>query len=357
MNVFAQFCRPIAMADLSVALNIAAQMEATGMAGRRRKQAVSGPRRMQEAGAKLLVLGAAFLLIPVFLSSSPLGTAFRSLGTLGWMFLGIGAILLGLGIALGRRSTQPPEQANPAAVRTRSRPARRASPDAARPEPASVPRDSGNAEAYQPPTEATQVASPAVPPAAPVRPQSWSKAVFDVIEWRRFDLVVEKLMQQGGFQTRAQSHGADGGVDIWVLSRQDPSTPISLVQCKHWQGKRVGVDKIRELRGVMASQNVSNGQFATTSTFTPDAIEFARANGVGLLDVDALLALIARRTPEQQAELLAVALDGDYWKPTCVNCGVKMTERTPRAGGSWFWGCVNYPGCRTTLAMRAAEQT
>lgn len=164
-------------------------------------------------------------------------------------------------------------------------------------------------------------------------------------------------MQQGGFQTRAQSHGADGGVDIWVLSRQDPSTPISLVQCKHWQGKRVGVDKIRELRGVMASQNVSNGQFATTSTFTPDAIEFARANGVGLLDVDALLALIARRTPEQQAELLAIALEGDYWKPTCVNCGVKMTERTPRAGGNWFWGCVNYPGCRTTLAMRVAGQT
>ena len=327
------------------------------MAGRRRRQAASGPRRMQEAGVKLLVLGAAFLLIPLFLSSSPLGTAFRSLGTLGWMFLGIGAILLGLGIAIGRRSTQPPEQASPAAVRTRSRTARLASPDPATPEPASVQRASGIEGANQPPTQASQVASPAVPPAAPARPQSWSKAVFDVIEWRRFEAVVEKLMQRGGFQTRAQSHGADGGVDIWVLSRQDPSTPISLVQCKHWQGKPVGVDKIRELRGVMASQRVNSGQFTTTSTFTADAIEFARANSVGLLDVDALLALIARRSPEQQAELLAIALEGDYWKPTCVNCGVKMTERMPRAGGSWFWGCVNYPGCRTTLAMRAAEQT
>jgi restriction system protein len=356
MNFLAHFCRPIPMADLSVALNIAAQKEATRMAGIRRKQAASGPRKMQEAGVKLLVLGAAFLLIPMFLSSLPLGTAFRPLGTLGWLFLGIGAILLGLGIAIGRRSTQPPEQASPAAVRTRSRPARRASPDGARPEPASVQRDSGNAGVNQPPTEATQVASPAVPPAAPARPKSWSKAVFDVIEWRRFEAVVEKLMQQGGFQTRAQSHGADGGVDIWVLSRQDPSTPISLVQCKHWQGKRVGVDKIRELRGVMASQHVSNGQLATTSTFTSDAIEFARANGVGLLDVDALLALIARRTQDQQTDLLAIALEGDYWKPTCVNCGVKMTERAPRGGGNWFWGCVNFPGCRTTLPMRTSAQ-
>lgn len=326
------------------------------MAGRRRKQAVSGPRRLQEVGAKLLVLGAAFLLIPMFLSSSPLGTAFRSLGTLGWMFLGIGAILLGTGIAFARRVTQPSGQASPVTVRTRNRPARRAGADPAEPETAGVQGASSDTRAPQPSAAATQVSTQSAAPVAPTRPQSWSKTVFDVIEWRRFEAVVEKLMQQGGFQTRAQSHGADGGVDIWVLSRQDPSTPISLVQCKHWQGKRVGVDKIRELRGVMASQHVSNGQFATTSTFTPDAIEFARANGVGLLDVDALHALIARRTPEQQAELLAVALEDEYWKPTCVNCGVKMTERAPRGGGNEFWGCMNFPGCRTTLPMRTSAQ-
>lgn len=128
-----------------------------------------------------------------------------------------------------------------------------------------------------------------------MRPESWGKNAFDIIEWRRFEAVVEKLIQQCGFQTWAQSHGPDGGVDIWVLSRQDAITPISLVQCKHWQDKRVGVDRMRELRGVIAAHKVANGQFATTSTFTPDAIEFARANGIGLLDVDALLALIGRR--------------------------------------------------------------
>ena len=109
---------------------------------------------------------------------------------------------------------------------------------------------------------------------------------------------------------------------------------MSVVQCKHWQGKRVGVDKVRELRGVMAAKEISRGQFATTSTFTDDAITFAKENGVNLLDVKALLALIAKRSQEQQQALLALALEGEYWRPTCVNCGTKMVERAPRRAAS-----------------------
>ncbi|WP_269631898.1 restriction endonuclease [Pelomonas sp. BJYL3] len=129
---------------------------------------------------------------------------------------------------------------------------------------------------------------------------------------------------------------------------------MSLVQCKHWQGKKVGVDKIRELRGVMAAQNVKRGQFATTSTFTADAMAFAAENGVNLLSVDKLPQLIASWTPEQQSELLNVALEGEYWRPTCVNCGVKMVDRVSRNGGAPFWGCPAFPKCKTTMPMRAA---
>ena len=183
-------------------------------------------------------------------------------------------------------------------------------------------------------------------------PTTWGPAVFDVIEWRRFEALVEALFQQAGFETKAQSHGADEGIDIWLYSRSHPEAPVSIVQCKHWSGKRVGVDKIRELRGVMAAKNVRRGQFATTSTFTPDAVTFARDNGINLLDVDGLLGLIGKRTAEQQASLLAVAMEGDYWRPTCVNCGVKMIDRTSGKGGSHFWGCVNYPRCKTKMVMR-----
>ncbi len=182
----------------------------------------------------------------------------------------------------------------------------------------------------------------------------WGKPVFNVIEWRRFKAVVERLFQQAGFETTSQSHGADEGVDIWLFSRHQPGEPVSLVQCKHWQGKKVGVDKVRELRGVMTARLVKRGQFATTSAFTTDAIAFARVNGINLLVVDGLLELIGTRSPEQQAELLDVALEGDYWRPTCVNCGLKMVDRQPKRGGSAFWGCVGFPKCRTTLPMRTA---
>ena len=142
-----------------------------------------------------------------------------------------------------------------------------------------------------------------------------------------------------------------GGLGILQV-RKRPA--VSVVQCKHWQGKKVGVDKIRELRGVMAAHNVRRGQFATTSTFTEDALAFGRENSINLLDVSGLLGLIAQRTPEQQQALLAVALEGEYWRPTCVNCGTKLTERTPRGGGKAFWGCLNYPRCKTTMPMRSA---
>jgi restriction system protein len=178
----------------------------------------------------------------------------------------------------------------------------------------------------------------------------WSADVFAAIEWRRFEAVCEALFAQAGFSTRAQSHGADGGVDIWLHSA-NAQGPVGVVQCKHWQGKPVGVKEMREFFGVMASHKLQRGTYATTSTYTADAKQFAKDNSINALDGPALLALIAKRTPEQQQALLAVAYEGDYWRPTCASCGTKMMERTPDKGGAAFWGCASYPKCRRTLQM------
>ena len=172
---------------------------------------------------------------------------------------------------------------------------------------------------------------------APPRPTSWSPAVLEVIEWRRLEALVEALCRQAGFETRAQSHGADGGVDVWLHSPRTPDRPVGIVQCKHHR-KLVGVDKVRELRGVMAAHDIGRGLFVSTAAFTADAQAFAGENGINLLDGAALLERIGRRTAEQQAELLAVATEGEFWRPTCASCGVKMVERTPRGGGRAFWG-------------------
>ncbi len=102
----------------------------------------------------------------------------------------------------------------------------------------------------------------------------------------------------------------------------------------------MGVDKVREFKGVMASHRIERGQFVGTSGFTPDAEAFASANGINLLDKNKLLGLIARRQPEEQTALLDIALEGEYWKPTCASCSVKMTKRKSQRSGRLFWGPV-----------------
>ncbi|WP_162247067.1 restriction endonuclease [Rhizobacter sp. Root404] len=275
----------------------------------------------------------------MFLGKSPFGVALRPMAPFGWLIFAVGCGLLWWQI----RNNQS-KRSDPVLTERDPTPEQFRSP---RYEAPPVDRTA---------TEFARMMTPSKPrSAAPVSvPQSWGTAVFDVIEWRRFEALVEALFAQAGFETKSQSHGADEGIDIWLYSRNNPGTPVSVVQCKHWQGKRVGVDKVRELRGVMAAKGVSRGQFATTSTFTEDATAFAKENGVNLLDVKALLALIAKRSEEQQQTLLTVALEGDYWRPTCVNCGIKMVERNPRKGGAAFWGCESYPKCKTSMPMRGA---
>ena len=199
------------------------------------------------------------------------------------------------------------------------------------------------------------VADIARPRGAPAKPpQRWCREVFDVIEWRRFEAVVEALFGQAGFETRAQPHGADGGVDVWLYSANhaEGREPVSIVQCKHWSSKRVGVSLVRELRGVMAQHRIVRGQFVTTSGFTEEARLFANDNGIALHDSDGLLRLIGMRHPKEQEALLAVAFEGDYWRPTCASCGVKFIERSSRESGRSFWGCENFPRCRKTMEMR-----
>ena len=144
------------------------------------------------------------------------------------------------------------------------------------------------------------------------------------------------------------------GVDILMQSKHTDAPRI--VQCKHWKYKPVGVREMREFRGVMASNQLTNGTYVTSSTFTTDALAFAKANGIQTQDGAALLKLIGQRTPEEQAALLAVAYEGEYWRPTCASCGTKMVERTSSKDARGFWGCANYPRCRgKTIAKAAAS--
>lgn len=322
-----------------------------------------------EKGLIAVAIGAGMLLAPWLAAKSPmLATLAKALRPAGWLALALGAALLVAYGLLRKRQAAAPLDREAAPKRPRAHPAPRPALEADR-------RDhSPNAitQAHADPEMAPAAAAPEPPAApatyraaasfvvcdeargnraaAPLAKTQWGADVFAAIEWRRFEAVCEALFAQAGFETRSQSHGADGGVDIWLHSRHSTG-PVSVVQCKHWQGKAVGVKQMREFFGVMASHHLARGTYATTSTYTSDAQEFAKANGIHTLDGAGLLALIAKRTPAQQQALLEVAFEGDYARPTCASCGTKMVERKHSATGNLFWGCTGYPRCRRTMPM------
>lgn len=304
-----------------------------------RTRAKKANRALLGKGISAVALGMVFLFVPFFLSgSASLRAVGQGLRVPALFALAIGAVLIALHVVL-----RPKQQHRESATKRE--------PSWAPPVPAT--RSGPRAQSIQATQRNGPVAAVQPVPLSSERTTAseWSPKVFEAIEWRRFEAVCEKLFGQAGFEARTQSHGADGGVDIWLHSRHAEGA-AAIVQCKHWQGTQVGVKELREFYGVMASHKLKRGTYATTSTYTADATLFAKENGISALDGNGLLALIARRTPEQQMELLQTAYEGEYWRPTCASCGVKMVERKPKKGGADFWGCAQYPRCKSTLPMR-----
>jgi restriction system protein len=274
---------------------------------------------IQNAGITASVIGVVMFISPLLVGNSkilkPLAQSVSS--SISWWFILIGVGLLGFTALLKSKANNTDEAKT---VSSKAKP-KRVGLLAATPE--------------QTPTITSE------------RSISWNKQVFADIEWRRFEAVCERLFAQSGFKTKSQSHGADGGVDVWMYSAHAEG-PVSIAQCKHFRSKEVDVKLIREFFGVMSSHKLQRGTFVTTSTFTADAQKFANANGVNALDGDKLLKLIASRTAEQQKELLDIAYEGEYSIPTCASCGIKMVKRTK------FWGCTDYPRCRSRIYFKAA---
>jgi restriction system protein len=188
------------------------------------------------------------------------------------------------------------------------------------------------------------------PPVA--APTKWSSDVLRKMEWKQFELLAAAYYRALGFRPETIRCGADGGIDI-KLFRGDSSEAISLVQCKAWTSRPVGVKPVRELLGVMVNEEVKTGVFLTTSTYTAEAVAFAEGNKVALVNGEQFLAKIRAMPAEMAAELLQVATTGDWTTPSCPSCGIKMVAREGKDRP--FWGCANFPRCRQTFVMSNSE--
>ena len=105
------------------------------------------------------------------------------------------------------------------------------------------------------------------------------------MSWQDFEYLIGEYFRRRQFSVKETKSGADGGVDLIATKGMEKY----LVQCKHWKTYKVGVSVVRELLGVMVGVGATGGFVVTSGEFTKDAIDFAKANNILILDGKELL--------------------------------------------------------------------
>ncbi|HRQ72232.1 MAG TPA: restriction endonuclease [Phycisphaerales bacterium] len=178
------------------------------------------------------------------------------------------------------------------------------------------------------------------------------------LDWQAFETLLSEAFRRQGFQVEHSGKaGPDGGVDL----RLHKAGAKTLVQCKHWRRRQVGVNVVRELLGVVKDERAQSGVVVTSGQFSPDAIAFASRNPIRLIDGRELVDMLAEvQTSGRIAGVSSPsgpavgggareARTGGIDEPACPECGSPMVRRVAKSGrhaGSAFWGCSRFPDCR-----------
>lgn len=172
---------------------------------------------------------------------------------------------------------------------------------------------------------------------------------IDGLNWRQFEQLVGEAFRRQGYRiTETGGNGPDGGVDL--ILRKDGEK--HLVQCKHWRSLKVGVAVIREFFGAMAVEGAAGGFVVTSGRFTQEAQNFASGRNIQLIDGPVLKQWIAQHKTQQGKPAPAPAAPEQPHTPSCPQCNAPMIKRTAKRGanaGNTFWGCSDYPRCRSIV--------
>ena len=127
-------------------------------------------------------------------------------------------------------------------------------------------------------------------PAGAVQGRSGMAPDLMGLSGQEFEVLITSLLQRFGFQTELTKVTGDGGIDI-VASLDRPLVGGRyLVQCKRFAPDApVGASMVREFYGAfVAARGAIKGLFITTSTFSPQAREFAEHLPLELIDGEQL---------------------------------------------------------------------
>lgn len=167
---------------------------------------------------------------------------------------------------------------------------------------------------------------------------------FADISWRQFEKLTAAYFREQGYYVFETQEGADGGVDLKMLKGSE----VFLVQCKHWRARKVPVQLVRELFGVMAAKGAAGAFVVASGEFTSDAKRFAAGKNIQLINGRQILLQAPQPTPEPVVNDILTPLPPEA-ELLCPDCNSSMVIRTAKKGihaGRQFYGCTQYPACR-----------
>jgi len=191
--------------------------------------------------------------------------------------------------------------------------------------------------------------TPAVTSTSPVpvpEPVKLTSELLRRLEWKRFELLVQRDLEARGVRVESTGVGVEGGVDLH-LYRGDEVQPYGFVQCHAHAGRPVTVDQLTAFFALMTASPVE-ATFVTSGTFSPGAQAWAQTKGVALLSGDAIVARFNALPATTRSRILDEVTAGDYLTPTCRSCDVKLVPATVPAP-EIAWVCPRAPRCTYTL--------
>ncbi len=176
------------------------------------------------------------------------------------------------------------------------------------------------------------------------------------LPWRRFETLVAEAYRRQGYAVHGNiGDGPDGGVDLTL--KKDGN--LVLVQCKQWKAFKVGVSVVREMYGVMTARHAHGAIVITSGLFTQEAKNFAAGKLIDLVGGRQLAELLRSVQPipspspdSRPATPASVSAPAHSGQKHCPQCGQPMVLRAAQRGpqaGQRFWGCSQFPRCRSTL--------
>jgi restriction system protein len=126
------------------------------------------------------------------------------------------------------------------------------------------------------------------------------------MDWVDFENLIRELFEKefskNGGEGKITQASRDGGVDAIAFDPDPIRGGKIVIQAKRYTNV-VGVSTVRDLYGTVHNEGANKGILVTTSTYGPDAYEFAKGKPLTLLSGNELLSLLGQHGHKAKIDL------------------------------------------------------